>query len=336
MCASLKKRIRRAGALGLRARCPFVSSFAPRSAGHHHPSNRRPDTTARACRCTPLARHVAHAPRPTAPVVLRKYGPKPLRAAQREQHQDVLVRARDASRSLKALDPGCPSSRLAVQDAHVLGLEELQPARVQAHRGLGGGSVRRGHGGRTPAPVRKPVVEVGGGALGPVRHLQEPLPRAVLKQQQPVLLGYAAAAVALGGGGGKSEAAPKGWGSLHPCERGPSSRSLKDLTADCKGTNDQTPNSSPRAQRDPFEALGGSRGSMRHCPAPQYAALTLREVDRSRSPCRQHGAHAFFRQRHKPRHDSHVTTWLADLIRMGSKRIRHDHTHYSFYFHVPN
>ena len=107
--------------------------------------------------------------------------------------------------------------------------------------------MRRGHGGRTPAPVRKPVVEVGGGALGPALHLEEPLPRVVLKQQQPVLLGYAAAAVAQGSGGGKSEAAPKGWGSLHPCERGPSSRSLKDLTADCKGTNDQTPNSSPRA-----------------------------------------------------------------------------------------
>ena len=113
---------------------------------------------------------------PTAPVVLRKYGPEPLRAAQREQHQDVLVRARDARRSLKALDPGRPSGRLAVQDAHVLGWEELQPARVQAHRGLGGGSVRRGHVGRTPAPVRKPVVEVGGGALGPALHLEEPLP----------------------------------------------------------------------------------------------------------------------------------------------------------------
>ena len=156
------------------------------------------------------------------------------------RRQDVLVRARDARPSLKALDPGRPSGRLAVQDAHVLGWEELQPARVQAHRGLGGGSMRRGHGGRTPAPVRKPVVEVGGGALGPALHLEEPLPRVVLKQQQPVLLGYAAAAVAQGCGGGKSEAAPKGWGSLHPCERGPSSRSLKDLTADCKGTNEES------------------------------------------------------------------------------------------------
>ena len=111
---------------------------------------------------------------PTVPVVLRKNGPEPLIVAPREQpsprlarRQDVLVRARDARRSLKALDPGRPSGRLAVQDAHVLGWEELQPARVQAHRGLGGGSVRRGHVGRTPAPVRKPVVEVGGGALGP-------------------------------------------------------------------------------------------------------------------------------------------------------------------------
>ena len=70
LCASLKKRIRRAGALGLRARCPFVSPFAPRSAVHRHPSNRRPDTTARAC--TPLARHVAHVPRPNCPGRIEK------------------------------------------------------------------------------------------------------------------------------------------------------------------------------------------------------------------------------------------------------------------------
>ena len=83
----------------------------------------------------------------------------------------------------------------------------------------------------------------------------------LLKQQQPVLLGYAAAAVAQGSGGGKSEGAPKGWGSLHPCERGPSSRSLKDLPADCKGTNEESDTKpSARARRDPFEAWVGRGG----------------------------------------------------------------------------
>ena len=59
-----------------------------------------------------------------------------------------------------------------------------------------------GQGGRSPAPVRKPVVGVAGGAFGLVRHLEEPLSRAVaagvLEQQQPALLPCVAAAVARG------------------------------------------------------------------------------------------------------------------------------------------
>ena len=63
----------------------------------------------------------------------------------------------------------------------------------------------RGKGGRAPAPVRKPVVGVGGGeAFGLVRNLEELLPRAVavgvLEQQQPALLPCVAAAVARGSG----------------------------------------------------------------------------------------------------------------------------------------
>ena len=61
------------GALGLRARCPLVSPFAPRSAGHRHSSSRRPDTTVRACTpLAPVARHVAHVPRPNCPGRIEK------------------------------------------------------------------------------------------------------------------------------------------------------------------------------------------------------------------------------------------------------------------------
>ena len=64
-----------------------------------------------------------------------------------------------------------------------------------------------GQGGRSPAPVRKPGIEVAGcGAFGLVRRLEEPLPRAaaasVLEQQQPALLPCVAAAVARGSGCG--------------------------------------------------------------------------------------------------------------------------------------
>ena len=142
--------------------------------------------------------------------------------------------------------------------------------------------MRRGHGGRTPAPVRKPVVEVGGGALGPVQHLEEPLPRAVLKQQQPVLLGYAGAAVAQGSGGGKSEAAPKGWGSLHPCERGPSSRSLKDLTADCKGTNEES-----TRNQTPTHLRARDATPLKRClgRGPARRILFLRDGRRAHQKC---------------------------------------------------
>ena len=63
-----------------------------------------------------------------------------------------------------------------------------------------------GQGGRSPAPVQKPGIGVGGGAFGLVRQLEEPLPRAaaagVLEQQQPALLPCVAATVARGCGSG--------------------------------------------------------------------------------------------------------------------------------------
>jgi len=60
-------------------------------------------------------------------------GPSPSVAFAR--HQDVVVRGRGARRSREALSPGRPSGGRAVQDAHVLGREELEPARARAGRG---------------------------------------------------------------------------------------------------------------------------------------------------------------------------------------------------------
>ena len=62
-------------------------------------------------------------------------------AAPREQpgprlarHQDVVLRVRGARRPCKALAPGRPSGRRAVQDGHELGREELEPERTDAPR----------------------------------------------------------------------------------------------------------------------------------------------------------------------------------------------------------
>ena len=143
-----------------------------------------------------------------------------------------------------------------------------------------------GQGGRSPAPVRKPGKGVGGGALGLVRHLEEPLPRAaaasVLEQQQPALLPCVAAAVARGcSSGAKSgqrrrDGALRTLGYARPIVQVAPERSRAVVrriftTGDGQGAKEESDaNTHLRARyTTPFRGLGASRGSSRYCPAPQ-------------------------------------------------------------------
>ena len=143
-----------------------------------------------------------------------------------------------------------------------------------------------GQGGRSPAPVRQPVVGVGGDALRLVRHLEEPLPRAVaagvLEQQQPALLPCVAAAVARGSGCGakpgqrRRAGAFRTLGYARPVVQVAPERSRAVVrriytTGDGQGAEEESDaNTHLRARyTTPFKALGASRGSSRYCPAPQ-------------------------------------------------------------------
>ena len=144
-----------------------------------------------------------------------------------------------------------------------------------------------GQGGRSPAPVWKPGIEVAGcGAVGLVRHLEEPLPRAVaagvLEQQQPALLPCVAAAVARGSGCGakpgqrRRAGAFRTLGYARPVVQVAPERSRAVVrriytTADGQGAEDESDAKTHLRARytTPFKALGASRGSSRYCPAPQ-------------------------------------------------------------------
>ena len=143
-----------------------------------------------------------------------------------------------------------------------------------------------GQGGHSPAPVRQPVVGVGGDALRLVRQLEEPLPRAVaagvLEQQQPALLPCVAAAIARGSGSGakprqrRRAGAFRTPGYARPVVQVAPERSRAVVrriytTADGQGAEEGSDaNTHLRARyTTPFKALGASRGSSRYCPAPQ-------------------------------------------------------------------
>ena len=144
-----------------------------------------------------------------------------------------------------------------------------------------------GQGGRSPAPVRKPVVEVAGcGAFGLVRHLEEPLPRAaaasVLEQQQPALLPCVAAAVARGcSSGAKSgqrrrDGALRTLGYARPIVQVAPERRRAVVrriftTGDGQGAKEESDAKTHLRARytTPFRGLGASRGSSRYCLAPQ-------------------------------------------------------------------
>ena len=143
-----------------------------------------------------------------------------------------------------------------------------------------------GQGGRSPAPVRKPGKGVGGGALGLVRHLEEPLPRAaaasVLEQQQPALLRCVAAAVARGSGCGakprqrRRAGAFRTLGYARPIVQVAPERSGAVVrriftTGDGQGAKEESDAKTHLRARytTPFKALGASRGSGRYCRAPQ-------------------------------------------------------------------
>ena len=142
-----------------------------------------------------------------------------------------------------------------------------------------------GQGGRSPAPVRKPGKGVGGGALGLVRYLEEPLPRAaaagVLEQQQPALLPCVAAAVARGSDCSAKSGQRRRSGAFHTLgyarpvvlvapERSRAMVRRIFTTGDGQGAEEESDaNTHLRARyTTPFKALGASRGSSRYCPAP--------------------------------------------------------------------
>ena len=142
-----------------------------------------------------------------------------------------------------------------------------------------------GQGGRSPAPVRKPVVGVAGGAFGLVRHLEEPLPRAVaagvLEQQQPALLPCVAATVARGSSSGAKSGQRRRAGALRtlgyarPIVQVAPERSRAVVrrictTVDGQGAEEESDAETHLCARytTPFKALGASRGSSRYCPAP--------------------------------------------------------------------